>query len=704
MKGLFRFVALCLSALLTTLPAFSQEAPEEDVFHLVEANQAQQETAGKITVRRVWGDAKFLHNNTYLLCDSAAWNVERKVIDAYGHVKIIQGNTILCSDNLTYLIDQNLARFRGSLVELFDKEGNTLRTESLDYNTKDSVATFMSGGALRDTSGNVMESRQGTYDSKTKTFTFERRVEMFFDSIEIKTSRMQYVADINKAFFGKDTYMWRGNGFLRADSGSHDRNSNVSYFANDVYMNDPTYEAWSEEVYYHQPTGKVEMFRNSQILDTAHTSYYLADCLVYEPAGDSSDLWKDRVILTRNPAIVYCGENENHKPDTLYMRGDSIKVFAMKKCDFAETEFTDASQRIADMEFDALANSRAEMAKVREEERKKKMQEAGLMPTDEALANMEKQKADSLARVDSLLTVAYADSLASLGLDSAAIAQGIADWKLAKERAAADTLAIAADTLAVPADTVAVVDSAGAGKDTTLLRVITAYRNVRAYRTDVQVACDSMIFTEIDSVARLHGRPVLWNEIKNQLTSEVMHLLLKNGNLYRGSMVTDSWVISQEDSIHFHQIKSTEMLGYFYENQLYRYDALGGVNAVFYLAEKAKLTTVNIKEAKSLTALIKDGNARRMLYMESIKSDAYPIGELAKDKLKLKGFEWRGDERPVDRFSITDQTLHPTGREQYVKIKPPEYGLVNRYFDNCMNPQAVKDEAGVQDFKTDSEK
>ncbi len=706
MRSLSRFAVLCLSFFLTTFAAFSQDASEEDTFHLVEADQAQQETVGRITVRRVWGNAKFLHNNTFLLCDSATWNVESKIIDARGNVKIIQGNTILTSDNLTYYIDRNLAKFRGSLVELYDKEGNTLRTESLDYNTKDSVATFLNGGALRDTSGNVMESRQGTYDSKTKTFTFERRVEMFVDSIRIKTSRMNYVADISKAFFGRETYMWRGDGFLRADNGSYDRNGAVAWFSDKVYMNDPTYEAWSEEIYYYQQSGVVHMLRDSQIRDTTHSSFYLADNLLYEPVGDSADVWKDRVILTENPAIVYCGENENKRPDTLYMRGDSIKVFAMRKCDFPESEFKDAEQRVADMEFDALAKSREEMAKVREEERLKKMREAGLIPTEEALAYMERQKADSLARADSLRIVAFSDSLVAQGIDSALVSQKVNEFKALMAKSPADSLAVSSDSSSVAAvPDPAAADSVVVPEDTTLIRVITAYRNVKAFRSDVQAACDSMIFTEIDSVARLHGTPVLWNEIKNQLTSEVMHLLLKNGNLYRGSMVTDAWVISQEDSTHFHQIKSTEMLGYFYDNQLYRYDALGGVNAVFYMAEKAQLTTVNIKEAKSLTALIKDGNAKRMLYMESIRSDAYPIAELAKEKQKLKGFKWRGEERPADRYAITDQPLHNSERSLYRKYKPPVYELINRYFDNCMNPRPKEksSDGGLKPMLSDEE-
>ncbi len=41
------------------------------------------------------GPAKFLHNNTYLLCDTALWNVTTNIIDAVGHVRIIQDLSLI---------------------------------------------------------------------------------------------------------------------------------------------------------------------------------------------------------------------------------------------------------------------------------------------------------------------------------------------------------------------------------------------------------------------------------------------------------------------------------------------------------------------------------------------------------------------------------------------------------------------------------
>ena len=134
--------------------------PEDSIVRLISADKAWQVTEGGVNYRRVQGDARFLHNDTYLLCDSASWNVDAQVIEAYGNVKLMQDETMLSSDQLTYLIEENLAQFKGGVVELLDKEGNRLRTRQLEYNTKDSLAFFTDGGAMKSKEGNVIEHQR----------------------------------------------------------------------------------------------------------------------------------------------------------------------------------------------------------------------------------------------------------------------------------------------------------------------------------------------------------------------------------------------------------------------------------------------------------------------------------------------------------------------------------------------------------------
>ena len=695
---------LIVLLLALALPLAGQELPPEDsLFHLLQAERAEQYEQYGMHYRLVQGNARFFHNDTYLLCDSASWNVDAKFIEAFGNVQVIQNNTLLKSDEMVYWIDESKAQFRGPVVELLDKDGNVLRTSNLTYNTKDSVAVFSYGGAMKDKDGGVIESERGTYDGKEGMFTFENRVELYLDSIEIKTTNLRYMSDEEKAYFGRETFLWRGNGFLRADAGWHDRKALVDHFSDHVFMFDPSYDAWADELYYDQQTGSVDLYRNAQVLDTTNKTAYLGDHLQYLPATDSLS---QRGLLTGEPAIVYFGENENHVVDTLFARADTIFVYTVPRCDVPEAEVNEAKKRLDDIHFDALAKKRSEEGAKREEERIKKMREVGMLPPEW----VERQR-------DSLAAVARADSLAAIQhvADSLAAIQRAADSLAAVAAAAvADSLAALAaldstsvipvlDSLVIPAfdstsvipgltrdpDSLAVdppIDSSALSspRDTTPIRYVHAWHGVRMYRSDMQGKCDSLVFCELDSIARLYTDPVLWNEGRNQLTADEMHLLMENSAISRGSMITNAWLISQQDSIHFNQIKSAEMLGYFRDNELYRFDALGGVSAIFYMAEEDVITTINVKESRSLTAALKDGTAKRLLYTESIKSDAYPVGQLAPEKQRLKDFNWRGDERPLSRDSITTRVVRTSERDAYADILPPMYRETNKYFDNYM--------------------
>ena len=674
-----RFLIAALLLLFSSPLLRGQGSPSDSLFRLVQAERAEQYERFGMHYRLVKGHARFLHNDTYLLCDSASWNVDSRFIEAYGNVQIIQNNTMLKSEQMFYWIDENKAQFRGPLVELFDKDGNTLRTDKLIYNTKDSVAVFDSGGSLKSKDGNVIESRRGTYDGKESMFFFEEQVELYMDSIEVKTLWMRYFSEQEKAFFGRNTHLWRDNGFLRADDGWYDRQQKVIYFTDKVFMFDPSYEAWAGEVYYYQNDGAADLYKDAQVLDTTNKSIYMGDHLQYVPATDSTS---DRGLLTDNPAIVYYGENENHEVDTLYTRADTFYVYALPRCSIPEEEISESKKRLEDIMYDALAKKREEEAVQREQERIKKMRDAGKLPP-EWVEKQKQAEADSLAalaRLDSLVTVGLLDSLAAAPDSIRASRQAVDSLISVALMPPDDSSAVAAaDSLSAPVDSLAAPPA-----DSTLIRYVKAWNKVRMYRSDLQAACDSMVFTELDSIARLYGSPVLWNEVHNQLSADEMQLLMKDGSLDRGSMITNAWLISERDSVHYNQIKSTEMLGYFRDNKIYRFDALGGVSAIFYMVEDSVITTINVKESKSLTAALKDGTAQRMLYVESIKSDAYPVGELPVEKQRLKDFKWRGDERPVSRRSITQRRIRESERSKYETMRKPSYRETNKYFDNYM--------------------
>ena len=78
----------------------SQESKDSLVVLLSSKSAKMVDIAGA-SYRKIVGPARFLHNGTYLLCDTALWNVETKIIEAWGNVSILQEETVLTSDKLT---------------------------------------------------------------------------------------------------------------------------------------------------------------------------------------------------------------------------------------------------------------------------------------------------------------------------------------------------------------------------------------------------------------------------------------------------------------------------------------------------------------------------------------------------------------------------------------------------------------------------
>ena len=89
-------IFIAMLAFVAGLPLFAQQQEEQDsLVVLISAKSAQMVDIEGASYRKVVGPARFLHNNTYLLCDTALWNVETRVIDAWGDVSILQEETVL---------------------------------------------------------------------------------------------------------------------------------------------------------------------------------------------------------------------------------------------------------------------------------------------------------------------------------------------------------------------------------------------------------------------------------------------------------------------------------------------------------------------------------------------------------------------------------------------------------------------------------
>ena len=657
--GITRKLLTILLAVAASLPLKAQQQTEQSdsLVRLLKSQYVQMVDVEGGRYRKVVGPARFLHNDTYLLCDTAYWNVETNIIDAWGNVSILQEETVLTSDKLIYLVDEDLAQFRGSMVELTDKDHNTLRTRHLDYNTKDSVAVFMNGASMRDKDGQIIESRNGSYDSKISTFVFENDVNMFTDSVFLVTRKLVYESDLDLATFGRGTNAWKEDNMLSSESGWYNRERELFLFNDNVHVMSVDQEGWCDSLYFNRMSTEVEMLGNAQITDTTRNVFALAGRLEYV---DSIS----RVTLTREPAVITQTETEDGGVDTVYLGADKLLYYTMKMCDIAPSLIKDAQKRLEALNTDPVGTFRKKAA----EEARKAAEEAARQ--DPNYRPQTPPRASAAPGLDSLRTTMINS--------------------LAQKREAADTTAkitmpvsgrpqmgTLRDSLAmVPsspkdstesADTIAVVDSAAiVPPDTTKVGFLEALGKVKIYRKDMQVVCDSLTYTDLDSLARLFKEPIVYQEIVRQYRADSISLVVNNSTLEKASLMSNAFITIQEDTSHYNQIKGTEMMAYFDEKGgLKRFDVLGGASALFFLEENGTLATVNKTDSKMMSATFKNGEIQRIYYFEEAKNDGYPVVQLGSEDHKLKGYTWDPERRPADRYAVTPLKLRPSQRHTY---------------------------------------
>lgn len=758
---LARRLAYSLILLLVSFGLFAQNTEQKDsLVRLLGCDELQQVEEYGQSYRKALGHARFEHNSTLLICDTALWNVNQNVINAFGNVQIIQNNTVLSSESLDYLIDQNLAQFRGALVQLRDKDGNTLRTTDLDYNTKDSVAVFRNGGALRDKDGQIIESDDGHYYSKLKTFSFTNNVNMYTDSIFVKTDDLDYNTGTNVATFGTGTNAWRDNNMLSSQAGFYERTLEKFTFFRNVHILTENQEAWADTLVYYRVPNNVEMFGHVELLDTTRNVAAVAGYVQYI---DSLSFIK----LTREPAVIAISE-QGEKRDTAYIGADTLILRSIPKCDVDSSEISNSASRLKEINVDPVTEYRRkayEAAKAAAEEARKKREEEdpnaagasdrgasavkpGGKPTGKpagkatgtatgktagttagktgdnsggkAISKSGKLSGDAMigdpvtkgrqglpAPWDDVIEYAPprfqlpdtlktspdtvrvpSDSLAAKTLSAVTEPVSVTEPAEVTDPQSPDSLTVPTDSLTVPGDSLHVpTDSLSlAPKDSTKISFIYGIRNVKVFRNDMQVACDSLAYTDLDSLIRLYENPIVWNEIKRQYSADSITVIVKNQSIDRASLMSNAFIIVQEDTLSYDQIRGTEMMAYFDSTgALRRFDSMGGASGVFYIEENGSLATVNKFESKMLTATLKDGNIQDLNYFDAVKTDAYPVVQMKKDEKILKGFDWQPDKRPKGPGDITPYKPRESQRKVYENVPRAEFAQTDIYFPGHMN-------------------
>lgn len=307
--------AACLSAFCMLFASVPDGTPREKskeevkLLHSDVLYKNQRDVRADVLV----GHVKLFHDGMYLDCDSARYYKDENSFEAYGHVKMIQGDTLtLTSDTLLYDGPMMQAHAKGRAV--LTHRHTRLTTSVIDYDRLEGIGFYPTHGILYD-ADNVLNSDYGQYSPSASEAIFKDNVVLVNPKFELKTNELYYYSDTKIAKIVSETNIVSSDStFVYALRGDYNTQTGQACLMDRSHIYKDMRDVVGDSLYCDEETGVSEAFGNVVLTDVENQCMLTGNYCRYE---DNTG-----VAVATDSAVCY----EFSSPDTLYVHADTLKM------------------------------------------------------------------------------------------------------------------------------------------------------------------------------------------------------------------------------------------------------------------------------------------------------------------------------------------------------------------------------------------
>jgi hypothetical protein len=677
-------------------------------------------------------------DSIYIYGDSAIYDGDASLAEIYAPIiKVVDGDALLYTYNFRFNTEEKVGSYKGGGVLVHDDNiiesargyydaGNhniicvenvelhgeeyDMKSDSIIYNTDSELAQFFTNSEIWNADGDYLSADAGHYDKQQDLYM---------------VTRDGYILTKDQELWGDTLSYYRNAGHVVAYG-----NIQVDDFKQKMLAFGDYAEYWSDP-------GNMLLTRNPSIV-----SYDLSQSDSVFMRGDTLQIFtisllaereqKEREAQEKAAAEQRAKESvapkSESKPNTTPQRSqvnqtNQANAVATQQRDVAgATDYIDDElndEKLVEQPIDSIAQDsvsqlsakeqkalehkqakeaaqKAKEAKKREKAaiRKVHLDSIAKVRQAKATAILEKMKAKEMERIakDSVRRAERREKLLAKGGDVAELDSIDSLARVRNERVLRQ-MEQRSDSVDKPKSNIPqaedmIVENEGDIKSgseqndsisaDSVYRLVKAYRNVKMFRKDAQMVCDSLVSSSQDSIVHLYLDPVLWNGT-NQLASKMMDLHTKNQKLVRAEFDGTPIMVAIIDSTYYNQVAGKKMIAYFRDNDIYRNDVDGNVQTIYFQRENEQTTLVTemvYLESASASFYIEDRELVGMTYRNDVPFTMYPINQVPESQpLKLDNFKWVPTLRP-ELKDVFDRTIRSSQRENEER-KRPTFNIVN---------------------------
>lgn len=293
--------------------SFSQETQK---IELIQANELVFQEKTGIKAQRLIGDVIFKHKEALMYCDSAYLYRNENKLEAYGSVRINQGDTMnLYGDELTYDGDKQLAIVKGEEVKLINTNF-TLTTTELEYDRSVNRADYYRGAVIESKNdSNVLISKIGHFYANEALFFFKDSVELSNPNFVMHSDTLKYFSNTEFVTFLGPTTITGDSNLVYCETGWYDTKKDQSQYYDNAYILTDGRKLEGDTLYYDRMIGYGEANQNIVITDTANQIMI---------AGEHGEIYEqiDSAIIYDQPLLTQILDG-----DSLFMHADTFKLY-----------------------------------------------------------------------------------------------------------------------------------------------------------------------------------------------------------------------------------------------------------------------------------------------------------------------------------------------------------------------------------------
>jgi lipopolysaccharide export system protein LptA len=184
------------------------------------------------------------------------------------------------------------------------------------------------------------------------------------------------------------------------------------------------------------------------------------------------------------------------------------------------------------------------------------------------------------------------------------------------------------------------------------LRLLFAFYKAKFFKSDLQGLSDSIVYNFSDSTIYLYNNPIIWSE-NHQMTAQRIEVKTANNRVETVHLYDAAFIVSEEDSVAFNQIKGRRIVAYFSGNEMTKIEVFGNGEALYYVREEnGDLIGINKSLSSDIIIYLEENQVSSIVLFTNSDANLFPPDDIPEEQRFLQHFRWITDRRPERKEDI----------------------------------------------------